>query len=268
MSLLEVHNVRVVGSGSQVVVLGHGLGTDQSSWRHIIPHLVDNYRVVLFDLMGAGSTNPEDFSFSRYSSLHAYADDLLAILDELEIPNCIYIGHSVSSMIGALASVERPEVFSKLIFISASPRYLNDEDGYYGGFDEDTLRQLFAAMQSNFKAWVLGFAPLAVGSDLTGHAVQEFSRTFFSMRPDIALSVAKVVFQSDMRSLLPLVTVPCHILQSSKDLAVPVCVSEYIHQNLGGKSLVEIFPTHGHLPQLSSPDIVVPILKRHIRGNL
>eukprot|EP00897_Mesotaenium_endlicherianum_P008858 jgi/Mesen1/7/ME1040095C03913 len=121
MSVLELHNVRVLGHGDEVLVLGHGFGTDQSVWQHVVPHLVDEYRVVLFDLMGAGSTNPEFFGFEQYASLHAYADDLLAVLDELRVERCTYVGHSVSGMIGFLASIEQPELFSKLITISASP---------------------------------------------------------------------------------------------------------------------------------------------------
>ncbi|XP_024365703.1 karrikin insensitive 2 receptor CA isoform X1 [Physcomitrium patens] len=266
-SLLEVHNVRIVGMGEELVVLAHGFGTDQSVWKHVIPHLVDDYRVILFDNMGAGTTDPEYFSFSRYSTLYGYADDLLTILDELEVQSCIFVGHSVSGMVGCLASLYRPEIFSKIITISASPRYLNDMD-YFGGFEQEDLNQLFEAMQSNFKAWVSGFAPLAVGADIDSMAVQEFGRTLFNIRPDIAFSVAKTIFQSDLRSILPKVTVPCHILQSSKDLAVPVVVADYLHLTLGGPTIVEVLPTEGHLPQLSSPDIVIPVLKRHVAGNL
>eukprot|EP00850_Spirogloea_muscicola_P001953 SM000007S20913 [mRNA] locus=s7:921708:923130:- [translate_table: standard] len=265
MSVLDQHNLRVIGSGEKLVVLSHGFGSDSSSWQHIVPHLVDDYRLILFDLMGAGSTNPENFSFRRYATLHAYADDLLAILDELDVESCIYVGHSVSGMIGCLASIERPEVFEKIIMISASPRYLNDKD-YFGGFEQEDLNGLFEAMQQNFKAWVSGFAPLAVGADIESDAVQEFSRTVFSIRPDIALSVAKTIFQSDLRRLLPLVTVPCHILQSNNDMAVPVVVAEYLHMTLGGRSVVEILQTQGHLPQLSSPEVVVPSLRRHLVG--
>ncbi|CAI7771545.1 unnamed protein product [Closterium sp. NIES-54] len=204
-SILEQHNVRLIGSGAQLVVLGHGFGTDQSVWQHIVPHLLDDYRLLLFDLMGAGSTNPDNFSFARYSTLHAYADDLLAILDELDVQECCYVGHSVSGMIGCIAAIERPDVFKKLVLLGASPRYLNDGD-YFGGFEQEDLNQLFLAMQSNFRAWVSGFAPLAVGSDIDAPAVQEFSRTFFCIRPDIALSVAKTIFQSDMRAILPQVS--------------------------------------------------------------
>jgi len=146
-------------------------------------------------------------------------------------------------------------------------RYLNDAN-YFGGFEQEDLNQLFEAMQSNFKAWVSGFAPLAVGADIDSLAVQEFGRTLFNIRPDIAFSVAKTIFQSDLRSMLSSVTVPCHILQSNKDLAVPVVVADYLHHSLGGPTIVEVLQTEGHLPQLSSPDVVIPVLKRHIVGSL
>ncbi|KAL5988149.1 putative esterase d14l [Asimina triloba] len=263
----EAHNVRVVGAGEQTIVLAHGFGTDQSVWKHLVPHLVNDFRVILFDNMGAGPTNPDYFDFDRYATLDGYAFDVLAILQELRVDSCIFVGHSVSAIVGALASISRPDLFSKVIMISASPRYLNDVD-YFGGFEQEDLEQLFEAMRSNYKAWVSGFAPLAVGGDLDSVAVQEFGRTLFNIRPDIALSVAQTIFQSDLRQYLPLVTVPCHILQSTKDLAVPVVVSEYLHRNLGGESIVEVMTSDGHLPQLSSPDIVIPVLLRHIRRNI
>ncbi|KAK4260148.1 hypothetical protein QN277_003298 [Acacia crassicarpa] len=263
----DAQNVKVLGSGTRFIVLGHGFGTDQSVWKHLVPHVIDEFRVVLYDNMGAGTTNPDYFDFERYSTLEGYAYDLIAILEELQIDSCIFVGHSVSAMVGAIASITRPDLFSKLIMISASPRYLNDVD-YYGGFEQEDLNQLFEAIGSNYKAWCAGFAPLAVGGELESVAVQEFSRTLFNMRPDIALSVAQTIFQSDMRQILGLITVPCHILQSVKDLAVPVVISEYLHQHIAADSIVEVMSTYGHLPQLSSPDVVVPLLLKHIRNDI
>ncbi|KAA8531605.1 hypothetical protein F0562_006314 [Nyssa sinensis] len=263
----EAHNVKVLGSGEQTVVLAHGFGTDQSVWKHLVPHLTDDRRVILFDNMGAGTTNPDYFDFERYATLEGYAYDILAILEELQVQSCIFVGHSVSAVVGIIASITRPDLFTKLVMISASPRYLNDVD-YYGGFEQEELDQLFEAMQSNYKAWCSGFAPLVVGGDMDSVAVQEFSRTLFNMRPDIALSVAQTIFQSDLRQLLCHVTVPCHIIQSIKDLAVPVVVSEYLQRNLGSVSIVEVMSTEGHLPQLSSPDIVIPVLLKHIRHDI
>ncbi|KAK3032896.1 hypothetical protein RJ639_034944 [Escallonia herrerae] len=154
--------------------------------------------------MGAGTTNPEYFDFERYATLEGYAYDVLAILEELHVSS-----------------------------------FLNTDD-YFGGFEQEDIDQLCGAMESNYQAWCSGFAPLVVGGDMDSVAVQELSRTLFSMRPDIALS-------------------------SSKDLAVPVFISEYLHRILGGKSVVEIIVVEGHLPQLSSPEVTVPVLLRHIR---
>ena len=118
----EAHNVKVLGSGERFIVLAHGFGTDQSAWKHFVPHLLDDFRVILYDNMGAGTTNPDYFDFERHSSLEGYAYDLLAILEELRVDSCIFVGHSVSAMIGAVASMSRPDLFSKIIMISASPR--------------------------------------------------------------------------------------------------------------------------------------------------
>ena len=118
----EAHTAKVLGSGEQTIVLAHGFGTDQSVWKHLVPHLVEDYRVILFDKMGAGTTNPDYFDFERYATLEGYAYDVIAILEELRVDSCIYVGHSVSAMIGAVASIARPDLFTKLVMVSGSPR--------------------------------------------------------------------------------------------------------------------------------------------------
>ncbi|GLJ42344.1 hypothetical protein SUGI_0876790 [Cryptomeria japonica] len=257
--LLKALNVRVVGSGDKISVLSHGFGTDQSVWQRILPYFITDFKVVLFDLMCAGSVNPEYFDMRKYSCLDAYVDDLLDILDELKIDKCVYVGHSVSAMIGCLASIRRPALFQRMVLLGASPRYLNDI-GYEGGFRKEDTDQLFLAMESNYSAWVSGFAPLAVGADVPA-AVREFSRTLFNMRPDIALWVARTVFESDMRGILGHVKVPCYVIQSNKDMAVPLSVADCLKTHLGGKTWVKILQTEGHLPQLSAPALVIQALK-------
>ncbi|KAK2660140.1 hypothetical protein Ddye_006673 [Dipteronia dyeriana] len=257
--LLEALHVRVIGSGERIVVMAHGSGTDQSAWQRILPY-VSHYRIVLYDLVCAGSVNPDYFDFTRYTTLDAYVDDLLNILDALRIERCAYVGHSVSAMIGILASIRRPELFTKLILIGASPRFLNDED-YHGGFEEAEVQKVFSAMEGNYEAWVYGFAPLAVGADVPA-AVREFSRTLFNMRPDISLFVSRTVFNADLREFLGMVKVPCWIIQTTKDVSVPVSVAEYFRKHLGGRTTVEILKTEGHLPHLSAPALLGPVIRR------
>ncbi|CAA2969294.1 probable strigolactone esterase DAD2 [Olea europaea var. sylvestris] len=259
-SVLRALNVRVVGSGENILVLAHGLGTDQSAWQRILPFFLHDYRIVLYDLVCAGSVNPDFFDFRRYTSLDAHVDDLLNILDALEINQCAHVGHSVSAMIGILAAIKRPELFTKLILIGATPRFLNDKD-YHGGFEHEEIEEVFSAMEANYEAWVNGFAPLAVGADVPA-AVQEFSRTLFNMRPDITLFVARTVFNSDLRGVLGLVKVPCSIIQTTRDASVPTSVATYLKSHLGGRSTVHMLNVEGHLPHLSAPTLLARELRR------
>ncbi|KAI9118595.1 hypothetical protein K1719_010927 [Acacia pycnantha] len=249
--ILDALNVRVEGSGDQVLVLAHGFGTDQSAWQRILPYFTRRYSVILYDLICAGSVNPDYFDFRRYTTLDAYVDDLLNILDTLRVQRCAYVGHSISAMIGILAAIRRPNLFTKLVLIGASPRFLNDVD-YNGGFELAEIEEVFHAMEGNYAAWVHGFAPLSVGADVP-EAVREFTRTLFNMRPDISLFVCRTVFNSDLRGILGLVKIPCCIMQTTKDLSVPSSVATYMKEQLGGRSTVRWLEMEGHLPHLSAP---------------
>ncbi|KAI4388658.1 hypothetical protein MLD38_000968 [Melastoma candidum] len=259
-SLLETLNVRVVGEGEKYLVLAHGFGTDQSAWQHVLPFFVPHYKIILYDLVCAGSVNPDYFDFSRYSTLDAFVDDLLNILGSLGIDSCAYVGHSVSAMIGIIASIRRPELFTKLVLVGASPRFLNDKY-YHGGFEEGEIEKVFGAMEANYKAWVNSFAAVAVGADVPT-AVTEYSRTLFNMRPDMALFVSRMVFNSDIRGILGMVSTPCCIIQTAKDVSVPESVAEYLKGHLGGRSTVEIMNVEGHLPHLSAPLQLAQSLRR------
>ncbi|KAK1652197.1 hypothetical protein QYE76_070002 [Lolium multiflorum] len=258
--LLQILNVRVVGSGERVVVLSHGFGTDQSAWSRVLPYLTRDHRVVLYDLVCAGSVNPDHFDFRRYNGLDAYVDDLLAILDALRIPRCALVGHSVSAMIGILAAIRRPDLFAKLVLIGCSPRFLNDSD-YHGGFELEEIQQVFDAMSANYAAWATGYAPLAVGADVPA-AVQEFSRTLFNMRPDISLHVCQSVFKTDLRGVLGMVQAPCVVVQTTRDVSVPASVAAYLKAHLGGRTTIEPLATEGHLPHLSAPSLLAQVLRR------
>ncbi|KAF5456112.1 probable strigolactone esterase DAD2 [Juglans microcarpa x Juglans regia] len=259
-TLLEALNVRVEGSGQKFLVLAHGFGTDQSVWKGILPSFTPYYRVILYDLVCAGSVNPDYFDFRRYTTLDSYVDDLINILDALKVDRCAYVGHSVSAMIGILASIRRPELFTKLILIGASPRFLNDKD-YHGGFERGEIEKVLYAMEANYDAWVHGFAPLAVGADVPD-AVREFSRTLFNMRPDITLFVSRSIFNSDLRGVLGLVKVSCCIFQTTRDVSVPTSVATYLRDHLGGRNTVETLDTEGHLPHLSAPGLLATKLRR------
>jgi sigma-B regulation protein RsbQ len=251
-------NGTITGAGDEVVVLSHGFGTDQTAWGAIRPWLDQRFRVISFDLAGSGPGGEASYDFRRHDTLFGFADDLLEVLAELDIERCTYISHSVSGMIGAAAAAAQPEAFARLVLIGASPRYLN-EPTYRGGFDQSDLDQLHDGMAANFQAWGAGFAPAVVGVP-DNAAVDEFCRTLFLIRPDIALATSRTIFQSDMRAIAERLERPTHLLQTARDLAVPQAVAQWLNRHIGGSTL-DILDAEGHLPHMTAPDEVIRLLR-------
>jgi len=258
--LAQRHRARLIGTGQDLVIFSHGFGTDQSAWSAVLAQTA-NHTALLYDLPGAGPLLPPDFDPLNYRSLSAFADDLLALLDEIGVRQASYVGHSVSGMIGVLAAIEDPGRFDKMILLNASPRYLDDV-GYHGGFSRPDLDDLFDAMASNYQSWVTGFAPIAIGSDVPG-AVEDFSGGLLAMRPDVAVRIARTIFESDVRELLPLLKVPTVLIHSHGDIAVPEDVAHYMEAHIS-QSRLEWIDAKGHLPHLSAPAEVIAALAVHL----
>ncbi|MCT7959511.1 alpha/beta hydrolase [Laspinema sp. D1] len=253
-SILARNNVNLLGQGRETMIFAHGFGTDQTAWDNQVKVFEPNYRIVLFDLVGCGNSDLSAYSPRRYSSLHSYAEDLLDLCHELKLENCIFVGHSVSAMVGILAALSEPKRFKQLILLNPSPRYLND-GGYVGGFEQSDLDGLYQAMSSNYHAWASGFAQLIMGNLDRPELGIGFAKTILAMRPDIALSIAKTIFQSDHRGDLSRLQVPTVILQSTHDPAVPAVVGEYLAEKIPNSTLIPI-KSEGHLPHLSTPEAV------------
>jgi sigma-B regulation protein RsbQ len=252
------NNVNVLGNGNQTIIFAHGFGSDQSAWRHQVAAFASDFRIVLFDHVGGGKSDFSAYSPRRYSSLYSYAEDLLDLCAELKLKKSILVGHSVSGMVSLLAALVEPDCFSQLIFIDASPRYLNDV-GYYGGFEQYELDAFYEAMSSNYYAWASGFAPIAMATQDQPELAREFANTLAAIRPDIAQAVARVIFQSDHRAELPRLTVPTVILQASDDIAVPTEVGQYMADKIPESKFVRI-AARGHLPHISAPDVVTSVI--------
>ncbi|XP_021804807.1 strigolactone esterase D14-like [Prunus avium] len=261
--IVQALNTHVYGNGSQTLVLAHGFGSDQTVWHFLIPFLACYFKVVVFDLVFSPNVDPKLYDPERYdSNFGAYAEDLLCLLDRLNVNKTVYLGHSMSAMVGCIASIQRPHLFQHLILLGGSPRYLNTTR-YNGGFTRAELDAFFNQLDQNFSNWVLSFAPIAIGVKDTS-AIAEFENSLGRMAPKIAVSVARTVFLSDLRRILPQVVVPSSIIQSRKDFVVPKTVAFYMKKRLGGPARVKILNTEGHFPQLTVYPLLLKVLKRFL----
>lgn len=256
--IAAVLNTSCTGSGAHTVVLANGLGTTQHTWRHVIAALAPHCRVIGFDHVGTPDADLTHYDADRYATLHAYADDVVALLDDLGVEDVTWVGHSVGGMIGLLAAAAAPDRIGRLALLSASPRYL-DAAGYRGGFTREAVDALLGAVASDYHAWVGGFSPLAVGRDDRPEAVEEFAGSLLRMRPDIAHRTLRTIFTGDYRAALPRVRQPVTVIQPRDDVAVPVEVGRYLAAQLPAAVYCEL-DAPGHVPHLTAPDAVIAVL--------
>jgi sigma-B regulation protein RsbQ len=264
MAVIDRFNIRVTGPpDGQPMVFAHGFGCDQNMWRFVAPRFEDRFRVVLFDHVGAGRSDLSAYDHDRYSTLSAYAEDVLEICRELDLRDVIFVGHSVSAMIGALAALQDPARFAKLVFVGPSPRYI-DDGSYVGGFAEEDIEELLDSLESNYLGWSSAMAPVIMGNPDRPELGQELTESFCRTDPEIARRFARVTFLSDNRSDLPHVRTPTLILQCTNDVIAPVAVGEYVRNTMPNGSLVLLEAT-GHCPNLSAPDETAAAIEAFVR---
>ncbi|MDX6200264.1 MAG: sigma-B regulation protein RsbQ [Actinomycetota bacterium] len=259
------HNVRISGNpDAQPMVFAHGFGCDQNMWRYVAPRFEDDFRVVLFDHAGAGQSDPSAYDIKRHSTLAGYAQDVLDLCHELDLHDVVFVGHSVSAMIGVLAAKREPDLFDKLVLVGPSPRYVNDGE-YVGGFQEADITEMLESLESNYLGWSSAMAPVIMGNPDSPELAAELTESFCRTDPAIARRFARVTFLSDNRGDLSSVKTPTLVLQCSNDVIAPVEVGEYVRDAMPNATMVMLAAT-GHCPNLSAPDPTADAIAAFVRA--
>jgi sigma-B regulation protein RsbQ len=262
MSVRLRNNVKILGQGTQPMIFAHGFGCDQNMWRFVAPAFADDYRVVVFDHVGAGNSDLSAYDRNKYATLDGYATDLLEICRAEQLSRAIFVGHSVSAMIGVLAAIQEPERFAALILIGPSPRYIDDE-GYVGGFSRTDIEGLLDFLDRNYLGWSATMAPVIMGNPERPELAAELTSSFCRTDPRIAQDFARVTFLSDNRRDLQQVRVPSLVLQCADDTIAPASVGAYVTRHLPESTLVSLEAT-GHCPNLSAPEETIAAMKAYL----
>jgi sigma-B regulation protein RsbQ len=259
------NNVRAFGNGTQPMLFANGFGCDQNMWRFVTPAFQDDYRIVLFDYVGSGKSDLAAYDAERYATLDGYADDVLDVCHALDLRDVIFVGHSVSSMIGVLAANREPELFERLILIGPSPRYINDAPDYVGGFERSDIEGLLETMEKNYIGWANFLAPAIMKNPDRPELAEELEATFCSTDPVIARRFAEATFFADNRSDLAAVQVPSLIMQCSEDIIAPNAVGDYVSRELPRSTLRKLRAT-GHCPHMSHPEETIAVMREYLQA--
>jgi sigma-B regulation protein RsbQ len=256
------NNVTLAGDGERAMMFAHGFGCDQNMWRFVEPDFRSDHKTVLLDLVGAGGSDLTAFEPVKYSTLGGYADDIVEIGGELGLRDAVFVGHSVSCVIGVLASLKAPGMFGSLVLVGPSARYLNDGD-YVGGFSASDIEDLLGSLAENHLGWSNAMAPAIMGNGDRPELGQELANSFCRTDPEIARHFARTTFTSDNRDDLQKVTVPALIMQCRDDIIAGEQVGRYVHENMPGSKFVMLDAT-GHCPNLSAPKEVVQEIRAFV----
>lgn len=265
-SIATRNNVHVIGHGDKTMVLAHGFGCDQNMWRFLIPIFSDQYRIVLFDLVGSGLSEIAAYDPDKYQALDGYADDLIEVIKEFSEGPVIFVGHSVSAVIGLLATIKAPEYFSANIMVAPSPSYINDGE-YIGGFDKEDIDELISAVEENYLGWSSAMAPAIMGTSARPELAEDLTNSFCRADPVIAKHFAKVTFLSDHRADLARSLVPALIIQCSDDFIAPVQVGEYMQKTMPEATLA-VIENIGHCPHMTCPDKTAAAIQSFLVANI
>ena len=261
--VLARNNVTVAGNPTgRPMLFAHGFGCDQNMWRFVAPAFGHRYRTVLFDYVGAGASDLAAYDPERYATMDGYARDVLEICEALDLRDVVFVGHSVSSMVGVVAAAAEPGRFGALVLIGPSPRYI-DDDGYVGGFRASDIEELLASLDSNYLGWSAAMAPVIMGNPDRPELGAELTESFCRTDPEIQRRFARVTFLSDNRDDLSRVQVPTLVLQCSDDAIAPDVVGDYVHRRIPGSRLVRLRAT-GHCPNLSAPQETVEAIEQFL----
>ncbi len=244
------------------MLFAHGFGCDQNMWRFVTPSFKDDYQVITFDYVGAGNSDISSYNRERYKKLEGYALDIIEICEALNLSNVIFVGHSVSSMVGLLAAINKPHFFSHLVMIGPSPCYIND-NGYTGGFEKSDIEGLLETMEKNYIGWANFLAPQIMKHEDRPELARELNDSFCSTDPLIANEFARATFLSDNRHDLHKLQTPSLILQCSDDIIAPLEVGDYLHQQIPG-SVLKVMKATGHCPHMSEPGETIQLIKEYL----
>jgi len=259
MSAIKRNNVVINGNGENVIMFAHGFGCDQNMWRYVYPAFQDNYTTVLFYHVGAVNSDLSSYSFQKYDELEGYAEDIIEIAKELNIKDAVFVGHSVSAIMGLIAANKAADIFKSLILIGPSPSYINQGD-YIGGFSSSEIDELLESMNNNHLGWSMAMAPVIMGNPEREELGKELANSFCKTDPEIAKHFAKTTFLTDKRDILQHTKVPVLILQCSNDIIAPLEVGHYMHKQIENSKLVVMKAT-GHCPNLSAPEETIAAIR-------
>lgn len=241
--------------GGHPVVFGNSLGTDLRLWDDILPRLDPSLRFIRFDKRGHGLSSGPDGPYT----IDELTGDVAALLDDLGVRHCTFVGLSIGGMIAQNLAATRPDLVGRLVLSNTAARMGTAEmwAGRIAAIEEDGIESIADAV---LERW--------------------FSDDFLT-RPEVAawrnmlartpvkgyIGCCHALSAADLFSRTAQIRIPTLAIAGSDDGSSP---PELVRDtaNIIAGSRFEVIEGVGHIPCVESPETFARLVGTFIREGL
>ena len=244
---------QVVGSGRVDLVFSpwcwNNLDTqwDDPLVAAFLDRLASFSRLILFDPRGVGLSDP--VTLTELPTLEQWMDDIRVVLDAVGSKEAAVFGHGDGTLVTLLFAATYPERVSALILMDGCARLRKDGD--YPGWAEEEVEWFLTgfAEQWGSGAFVPMLAPAMAENEAFRHRLARAER--LSMSPSTVVAMQRIILDSDLRDVVPTISVPTLVLHRRDNVYAPAAWGEYLAAQISGARFVDV-PGAEHLYWLGS----------------
>jgi 3-oxoadipate enol-lactonase len=230
-----------------VVLMLHGFPFDRSMWRGQIEKLSSSFRVIAPDLRGHGGTTVT----SGPSTMEEVAEDVSALLDELNVPRAVLCGLSMGGYVALALYRAHPERVRALVLADTRPQA--DTEDARRAREENARRALSEGMQPIADAML----PKLLSPRTRESAPEVIARVREMMlgvnAEGAAAALRGMALRRDQTDLLSKIDVPALVIVGSEDAVTPPADAEAMRERIEGSRLV-IIEGAGHVSNIERPE--------------
>ncbi|MBI3584043.1 MAG: alpha/beta hydrolase [Nitrospinae bacterium] len=248
---------RITGKGKPIIFV-HGWAMNSYVWKYQMDDLSKDFQVIAVDLRGHG--NSEFGVRSSEFRFDVFVKDIKELVDSLSVKKFILVGWSMASFIIARYYFKYPKDVEKLIFISGTPKFLSENDYFYGQ-PIIMAKRLEQNLKRDYKNYIKEFCGklFISGERIDDSKLSEIESLMFNEDfpppANVTLQTLDSLLKDDIRDNLKNIKVPTLIIHGDIDKICPVGAGRYIAREIPNSKLI-IFEGVGHAPFLTQPERV------------
>jgi pimeloyl-ACP methyl ester carboxylesterase len=239
-------NYEIAGTGESLVLI-HGAGGNLNMWYHQVPVFSKSYRVITYDVRGAGETESPEAGYS----ISLFAKDTCELMKAIGVEEACFVGYSMGGRIAIELAINYPKMVKALVLANSALRRTRPSPETVEGWR--TMLGLLDKGDMEKVAEMIAGGAFSPGFESKNPIeFERYREVVLRNKPDGLARIMRSLFTPPASPDLNKVKCPVLLIIGSNDPNVGVEQGEKTHKEIAGSELV-ILPT-GHATAIESPD--------------